>query len=69
MNAPMSALPIGSSSSLDDTALVKIDVGDVLLHTVLCVSNSELDREVTSLEDEEALVSTNLAGFIYVYVC
>ena len=48
MAAPSSALPIGSTSSLDDMALVKIDVGDVLLHTVLCVSNADLDHDAAT---------------------
>ena len=67
MAAPSSALPIGTTSSLDDMALVKIDVGDVLLHTVLCVSNAELDHDAATAAEEEQLVTANLAGFIYVY--
>ncbi|RUS16866.1 Molybdopterin guanine dinucleotide synthesis protein B-domain-containing protein [Endogone sp. FLAS-F59071] len=60
--APSSALPLGMDRAVSETQLVKVDAGDILLHSVLAVSNAE------TAEDEAGLIETNLAGFIYMYV-
>ena len=63
--APLSTLPIGSDRKYDEADLVKIDVGPVLLHTVLAVSNSDLKYNATE-KDEQTLPEVNIAGFVYV---
>lgn len=57
--APSSALPIGMTRKVSETQLVKVEAGDILLHSILAVSNAEN-------EDETTLVESNIAGFIYV---
>jgi hypothetical protein len=58
--------------------LIKVDVGDILLNSVLAVSNADrLDAAPTTgsapaltLDEETSLVlDRNVAGFIYVYDC
>ena len=63
--APMSALPIGEDRRIDETQLIKIEIGSVLLHTVLAVSNANLNFTATD-KDEVILPDTNIAGFVYV---
>eukprot|EP00158_Paraphelidium_tribonemae_P004142 Partr_v1_DN26594_c1_g1_i5_m3971 putative Required for endonucleolytic cleavage during polyadenylation-dependent pre-mRNA 3'-end formation (By similarity) len=63
--APSSALPLGADRKVDETELIKIDVGPVLLHTVLALSNSDLNFNATA-KDEAVLPDINVAGFVYV---
>jgi polyribonucleotide 5'-hydroxyl-kinase len=65
MVAPDSALPIGAQRRVDETELLSIDIGDVLLHCILAVSNAELPYNATKA-DEACLPIINLAGFVYV---
>ncbi|RUP46047.1 Pre-mRNA cleavage complex II protein Clp1-domain-containing protein [Jimgerdemannia flammicorona] len=58
--APSSALPLGMDRAVSETQLCKVDAGDILLNSVLAVSNAE------SAEDENGLIEANLAGFIYI---
>ncbi|TPX65304.1 hypothetical protein SpCBS45565_g05299 [Spizellomyces sp. 'palustris'] len=67
--APSSALPLGSERLLQETRLVKVEPGDILLHSILAVSNAPLPDPPSNMspEQESALVlGTNLAGFVYV---
>lgn len=60
--APSSALPLGTDIKVDETKMVKIDAGNILLHSVLAVSNAVCENE----EDESDLVlKSSVAGFIY----
>lgn len=63
--APDSALPIGADRQLHGSGVVKIENYSVLLNTILAVSNADHQATWTE-EDEDQLVETNIAGFIYV---
>ncbi|KAI4351594.1 hypothetical protein L6164_005939 [Bauhinia variegata] len=55
--APLSALPIGAEPAADPTRIVPVNINSDLLHLVLAVSFAkELDE----------IISSNVAGFIYV---
>ncbi|KAI8076436.1 Pre-mRNA cleavage complex II protein Clp1-domain-containing protein [Gilbertella persicaria] len=58
--APSSALPLGMDSSSDETQVVRVDNYDMCLHSILAMLNTEDD------EHENKLLSSNVAGFIYV---
>lgn len=60
--APSSALPLGMDSTVSETQLVKVDNLDMCLHSILAILNAD------SSEHESALLESNVAGFIYVYV-
>ncbi|KAI8920096.1 Pre-mRNA cleavage complex II protein Clp1-domain-containing protein [Powellomyces hirtus] len=67
--APSSALPLGSERLLQETRLVKVDPGDILLHSILAVTNASLPEPTVTLTPEEEsaqVLGTNIAGFVYV---
>ncbi|KAJ3091330.1 Cleavage polyadenylation factor subunit clp1, partial [Quaeritorhiza haematococci] len=79
--APSSALPLGTDRKVLETRMVKIEAGDILLHSILAVSNasppstggSETGGEatdpvpaMTQAQESQMLLETNLAGFVYV---
>ncbi|XP_020588205.1 protein CLP1 homolog [Phalaenopsis equestris] len=55
--APRSALPIGAEPVADPTRLVAVNINRDLLHLVLAVSYAK---------EPEQIISSNVAGFIYV---
>ncbi|KAK1359535.1 hypothetical protein POM88_044009 [Heracleum sosnowskyi] len=55
--APRSALPIGAEPAADPTRLVQVKIDRDLLHLVLAVSYAKEPNEI---------ISSNVAGFIYV---
>ncbi|KAL1920289.1 uncharacterized protein VTP21DRAFT_1435 [Calcarisporiella thermophila] len=55
--APSSALPLGSDRTVSETQLMPVDPGDILLHSVLALSNATSEEEV---------LEANVAGFVYV---
>lgn len=55
--APRSALPIGAEPAADPTRIVAVNINGDLLHSVLAVSFAK---------DPEEIISSNVAGFIYV---
>eukprot|EP00268_Persea_americana_P027260 TRINITY_DN26691_c0_g1_i3.p1 TRINITY_DN26691_c0_g1~~TRINITY_DN26691_c0_g1_i3.p1 ORF type:complete len:361 (+),score=80.05 TRINITY_DN26691_c0_g1_i3:246-1328(+) len=55
--APRSALPIGAEPAADPTRLVPVNINRDLLHLVLAVSYAK---------ETEEIISSNVAGFIYV---
>ena len=61
----VSAEDLKEDPSKDPHQLLKIDIGSVLLHSVLGVSNTDLTIHATE-KDEKSLPETNLAGFVFV---
>lgn len=55
--APRSALPIGAEPAADPTRVVAVNISQDLLHLVLAVSFAK---------DPEEIISSNVAGFIYI---
>ncbi|KAJ4808661.1 hypothetical protein LUZ62_021227 [Rhynchospora pubera] len=55
--APRSALPIGSEPAADPMRLVAVNISQDLLHSVLAVSYAK---------EPDQIISSNVAGFIYV---
>ncbi|XP_059317790.1 protein CLP1 homolog [Lycium ferocissimum] len=55
--APRSALPIGAVPAADPTRLVPVNVIHDLLHLVLAISYAK---------EQDEIISSNVAGFIYV---
>ncbi|CAL5210304.1 unnamed protein product [Lathyrus oleraceus] len=55
--APRSALPIGAEPAADPTRVVAVNINRDLLHTVLAVSFAK---------EPDEIISSNVAGFIYV---
>ncbi|KAK6802679.1 hypothetical protein RDI58_000462 [Solanum bulbocastanum] len=55
--APRSALPIGAEPAADPTRLVPVSISRDLLHLVLAVSYAK---------EQDQIISSNVAGFIYV---
>ncbi|XP_010087811.2 protein CLP1 homolog [Morus notabilis] len=55
--APRSALPIGAEPAADPTRLVPVNINQDLLHLVLAVSFAK---------EPEEIISSNVAGFIYI---
>ncbi|XP_077248479.1 CLP-similar protein 3 [Tasmannia lanceolata] len=55
--APRSALPIGAEPAADPTRLVPVNINRDLLHLVLAVSYAK---------EPDQIISSNVAGFIYV---
>jgi len=55
--APSSALPIGAERTVNPTRLLKVTPSSEILHSVLGVSHART---------QEAVLETNLAGFVYV---
>ncbi|KAJ3306620.1 Cleavage polyadenylation factor subunit clp1 [Kappamyces sp. JEL0829] len=74
--APSSTLPIGMEANPNEVKFVKVETGDILLHSVLAVSYTPLPGSVESKdakpklytpeEEADALLKTNIQGFIYV---
>ena len=76
--APSSTLPIGMEANPHEIKFIKVEAGDILLHSVLAVSYTPLPGSVdpndpqakpklyTPEEECEALLSTNICGFVYV---
>ncbi len=73
--APSSTLPIGMEANPNEVKFSKVEVGDILLHSILALSYTplpgSLDKEgkpklYTTEEEVEALLATNIQGFIYV---
>lgn len=76
--APSSTLPIGMEANAHEIKFVKVEAGDILLHSVLAVSYTPLAGAVdpkdplgapkvyTPEEEAETLLGTNICGFIYV---
>ncbi|KAJ3003434.1 UNVERIFIED_CONTAM: Cleavage polyadenylation factor subunit clp1 [Siphonaria sp. JEL0065] len=76
--APSSALPIGVDRKAEQTKIVKVEVGDILLNSILAVSHADrldalapvagaVSAPALTLEQETALIlEKNIAGFIYV---
>uniref|UniRef100_A0A803QM42 Protein CLP1 homolog n=1 Tax=Cannabis sativa TaxID=3483 RepID=A0A803QM42_CANSA len=57
IRAPRSALPIGAEPAADPTRLVPVNINQDLLHLVLAVSFAK---------EPEEILSSNVAGFIYI---
>ncbi|XP_028094427.1 protein CLP1 homolog isoform X2 [Camellia sinensis] len=57
IRAPRSALPIGAEPAADPTRLVPVNINRDLLHLVLAVSFAK---------EPEQIISSNVAGFIYI---
>ncbi|XP_052197660.1 protein CLP1 homolog isoform X1 [Diospyros lotus] len=55
--APRSALPIGAEPAADPTRLVPVNISQDLLHLVLAVSFAK---------EADQIISSNVAGFIYI---
>lgn len=55
--APRSALPIGAEPAADPTRVVAVNISQDLLHLVLAVSFAK---------EPEEIISSNVAGFIYI---
>jgi len=55
--APLSALPIGSESTVDPIRLVEIVPSGDILHSILGVSHAKVPEQI---------LHSNLAGFLYV---
>ncbi|KAK4603956.1 hypothetical protein RGQ29_012462 [Quercus rubra] len=55
--APRSALPIGAEPAADPTRLVPVSINPDLLHVVLAVSFAK---------EPDEIISSNVAGFIYI---
>lgn len=69
MVAPASALPLGSEQQTNadketkSLTIVKVDPGDILLHSILAISHSSSEGDQSA---EGLLIESNCAGFIYV---
>lgn len=70
--APSSMLPMGMVPLMTETRYVKVEPGDILLHSILAVTNLEEnystgERYISETDAEsEAIMRSSLAGFIYV---
>ena len=76
--APSSALPIGMEANPNEVKFVKVEAGDILLHSVLAVSYTPLAGSIdlkdpqdapkiyTPEEEASALLGTNICGYVYV---
>ncbi|KAI8851917.1 Pre-mRNA cleavage complex II protein Clp1-domain-containing protein [Chytridium lagenaria] len=73
--APSSALPLGMERKLQETRVVKVEAGDILLNSVLAVSNADrLDAlpsigsapALTPEQETSMILDSALAGFVYV---
>ena len=62
--APSSALPLGTDRKADETKMIKIEPGNILMHSILAVSNAVCDD--TEMESD-LLLHSSVAGFIYMY--
>lgn len=76
--APSSTLPIGMEANPHEIKFVKVETGDILLHSILAISYTRLPGSVdpsdpsakpklyTQEEETEALLTSNICGYIYV---
>ncbi|KAJ3331046.1 hypothetical protein HDU76_004213 [Blyttiomyces sp. JEL0837] len=73
--APSSALPLGMERKLQENRIVKVEPGDILLNSVLAVTNADrLDAApvmgsapaLTTDEETTLILDRNVAGFVYV---
>ncbi|KAJ3358000.1 hypothetical protein HDU83_000057 [Entophlyctis luteolus] len=76
--APSSALPLGQERKVQETKIVKMEVGDTLLNSILAVSHADrLDASaaaaatvsapaLTADEETALILEKNVAGFVYV---
>jgi len=65
--APSSALPLGMERKLSDTSVVKIDAGEILLHSILAVVNAtDIPPPPTPDDEARLILEANVAGFIHV---
>lgn len=76
--APSSALPIGMEANPNELKFIKVETGDILLHSILAVSftnlpggNDVVDEEgkprvYTPEEETELLLKSNISGFIFI---
>ncbi|KAI8924444.1 Pre-mRNA cleavage complex II protein Clp1-domain-containing protein [Entophlyctis helioformis] len=74
--APSSALPIGMERKQQETRFLKVEAGDILLHSVLAVSHTLLPGAIdahgvptkiyTQDEEAQALLESSIAGFVYI---
>ncbi|KAI8815289.1 Pre-mRNA cleavage complex II protein Clp1-domain-containing protein [Cladochytrium replicatum] len=78
--APSSALPIGVDPRTQESRMIKVEPGDILLHSILAVSTAALfpgaigenanenpaSRSFWNQEESSLILNSNLSGFIYV---
>ena len=76
--APSSALPIGMEANPNEVKFIKVETGDILLHSILAVTFAELPggndvldedgkpRIYTPEEETDLLLKRNISGFIFV---
>ena len=75
--APSSALPIGMEANLNEVKFIKVETGDILLHSILAVTYTDLPqgdlvdeegkpRTYTPEEETELLLKSNISGFIFI---
>ena len=62
--APSSALPLGTIITQDETKMIHIEVGTILMNSVLAISNSVC---VEGEDENEAVLNSSVAGFIYMF--
>lgn len=65
--APSSALPLGTDRKVNETRLVKVDPGNILLHSVLALSSAEVDDIKDDDKISEQVLNSSIMGFIYMY--
>jgi polyribonucleotide 5'-hydroxyl-kinase len=76
--APSSALPIGMEANPNEVKFLKVETGDILLHSVLAVtfaplpgSDEALDEEgkpklYTPEEETNIILKSNVSGFVFI---
>ncbi|KAJ3108474.1 hypothetical protein HDU97_001181 [Phlyctochytrium planicorne] len=74
--APSSALPLGMERKVQETRVIKVEAGDILLNSVLAVSNADrLDAmpnlgasapALTPEQETSLILDSSLAGFVYI---
>ena len=65
---PSSALPLGMEAQTSGTSFKKVEIGDILLHSVLALSSAmpSVGAVWNTEEEAEALIDSPVVGFIYV---
>jgi polyribonucleotide 5'-hydroxyl-kinase len=65
---PSSALPLGMEAQAPGTGFKKVEVGDLLLHSVLALSSAMPPPGVVwnAEQEADALIESPIVGFIYV---
>lgn len=67
--APSSALPLGADRKVDDSRFLKVDAGEIFLHSVFAVTHMQLltkEGAEESDKESELIRNTNVAGFVYI---